>query len=419
MTLRSSSANRDLMRRMNEASVFGIIHDAGPISRAEIARRSGLSPATISGITGALIEEGIVREVSTGISTGGRRPTLLAINRSAAIAIGVKLTAEHVVVAITDLGASLVEQRSAPLGPDLSPASVVGIVGEVIDDLRSVHGDRRTVGLGLGMAGVIEREAGLCRFSPFLPWRDVPIRDLVAERTGLPVIVENDVNALTIAERWFGAGASVPNFLVVTLGRGVGMGIMLQGGLYRGAHNGAGEFGHVTVVENGARCACGKHGCLEAYTSEPALQRTIQEGTGRDVTLDDAVALARNGDEPLAAIFREAGHVLGVALANTINILNPGLVILSGEGSRFLDLMLPALREACERECFDGFFDTVHIVVEPWGDDVWARGAAALALDDFFHPTSPYPSLSLAAGDVLASKRLRMASPDRPDSAEE
>ena len=404
MTLRSSSANRDLMRRMNEASVFGIIHDAGPISRTEIARRSGLSPATITGITGSLIEEGIVMEESTGLSTGGRRPTLLAINRSAGTAIGVKLTTEQVTVALTDLGANLIEQRSAALGDDLSPESVVDVVVAVIDDLRSAHADRRIVGLGIGMAGVIDRDAGTCRFSPFLPWRDVPIRDLVSDRAGLPVIVENDVNALTIAERWFGAGATTSDFIVVTIGRGVGMGIMLRGGLYRGASDGAGEIGHVTIVDHGERCNCGKDGCLEAYVSEPALQRQVARVGGDDLSLDEAIARARAGDERFAAIFHEAGHKLGLGLATAITILNPNLLILSGEGSRFLDLMLPSLRETCARETFDGMFDEVRLVIEPWGDDAWARGAAALVLDDYFHPAGLSPRAA-PSGPAPASPR--------------
>lgn len=399
MTLRSSSANRDLMRRMNEASVFGIIHDAGPISRTDIARLSGLSPATITGITGGLIDEGIVKEESTGASTGGRRPTLLAINRAAAVAIGVKLTAEHAIVALTDLGATLVEQRCAALDADLSPEHVVDVIGGAIDELRASHPDRKVVGLGIGMAGVIDRDAGTCRFTPFLPWRDVPVRDMVTARTGLPVIVENDVNALTIAERWFGAGSTEPDFLVVTIGRGVGMGIMLHGRLYRGARDGAGEFGHVTVVEHGQRCNCGKDGCLEAYVSEPALQRAVTGVAGEGTTLEDAISLARAGDHGFAALFHEAGHLLGMALANVITTLNPGLIILSGEGSRFLDLLLPALRDTCAREAFDGFFDNVRLVVDPWGDDAWARGAAALVLDTYFHPPETHAGLTPRTGE--------------------
>jgi N-acetylglucosamine repressor len=398
MTLRSSSANRDLMRRMNEASVFGIIHDAGPISRTEIARRSGLSLATISGITGALIERGIVREESVGESTGGRRPVLLSIDRSAAVAIGVKLTDTEVIVALTDLGAELIEQQRRPLGTDRSPEAVVASLGAVVDELRAAHPDRPIVGLGLGLAGVIDRDRGVCRFSPFLPWRDVPLRDLIEARTGLAVIVENDVNALTIAERWFGEGASTPTFLVITLGRGVGMGIMLDGKLFRGSRDGAGEIGHITMVEGGERCNCGKRGCLEAYVSESSLERDARVSSAGVTSLEEAIDRARKGDEALSDVFARAGHLLGLALSSAINILNPALVIFGGEGSRCLDLMMPAIRETLSAHCFDSFDKHVRIVVEPWGDDLWARGAAALALDDYFHPTAPRIHLTTPTG---------------------
>ena len=375
---------------MNEALVLGLIHDFGPISRSEIGQTSGLSLATISSITGSLIEQGIVIEESPGASTGGRRPILLAINRAAGLVIGVKLTRDEAIVALTDLGAEIVEQGSSPLGDDLSPESVIATLGALIDDLRSRHADRRFLGLGLGMAGIVDREHGVCRFSPFLLWRDVPVRDLLEARVNMPVIVENDVNALTVAERWFGAGAGSPNFLVVTLGVGVGMGMMLNGELYRGGRDGAGEFGHSTVIENGPRCNCGKLGCVEAYVGEAAMLRAASNAIGEPISLQEAIDRARSRDERIVNVFQSAGHTLGFALASVINVLNPTLVIVGGEGAKFLDLLLPALSDALETHCFDGLFADVELVVEPWEDDAWARGAAGLMLDEFFHPSEDH-----------------------------
>ncbi|MFL5758749.1 MAG: ROK family protein [Thermomicrobiales bacterium] len=386
MARKIRSANRDLMRRMNETLVLGITYDFGPISRSDIAETSGLSLATISSITGALIEEGIVIEQSPGESTGGRRPILLAIDRAAGLIVGAKLTQEHIVVAMTDLGGDVVEQRAMPLGSDLQPESVISALGALVDGLRSAYADRRFLGLGIGMAGIIDRAEGICRYSPFLHWRDVPIRQMLESRIGMPVIVENDVNALTLAERWFGAGAGLLNFLVVTLGAGVGMGMLLNGELYRGGHDGAGEFGHSTVIENGPLCNCGKRGCVEAFVSEPALQRAAVETFGRDIGLEEAIALARAGDDRAMELFRSSGHVLGLALSSVINVLNPTLVIVGGEGTLFLDLLLPSLKEALAAHCFADLFNDIDLVVEPWGDDAWARGAAVLMLDDFFHP---------------------------------
>jgi N-acetylglucosamine repressor len=389
MALRIRSANRDLMRRMNETLVLGLIHDLGPISRSGLGEVSGLSLATISTITGSLIEEGIVIEQGPDESTGGRRPILLAIDRGAGVIIGAKLTQEQIVVALTDLGAEVVEQRASPLGGDLRPESVIETLGQLVDDLRAANATRRFLGLGLGMAGIVDRERGVSRYSPFLHWHDVQIRDLIEARVGMPVIVENDVNAFTLAERWFGAGSQAPNFIVVTLGAGVGMGMMLNGELYRGGHDGAGEFGHSTVIENGPLCNCGKRGCIEAFCSISALQRAAAESLGADVTLDEAIARARSGDLLAGELFQSAGHVLGLGLSSIVNILNPTLIIIGGEATSFLDLLLPAMREALAAHCFADLFNDVELVIEPWGDDAWARGAAVLMLDDFFHPPEP------------------------------
>ena len=386
MTLRLRSANRRLMREINQALVLGLIHDRGPISRTEIAEFAHLAPATVSGITGDLIEQGLVYEHEAGVSTGGRRPILLALNRRAGFVLGAKLTETHLVVALTDLAAEIVDQRQLPLGTDRRPEAVVAALAGLVAELRALQPDRRLSGLGLGMAGAIDRRAGVCRFSPFLRWRNVPLRSMLEARLGLPVVVENDVNTLAMAERWFGAGAGVADFVVVTLGRGVGLGMVVDGRLYRGGRGAGGEFGHVTVEPDGPPCECGKRGCLEALVGELGLRRRLREAVGRDLTLTDGAALARAGDPTARAVFSEAGRTLGLALAGVVNLLNPVRLIVGGEGVETLDLLMESLRAALAEHCFDGLFADLELVVEPWGDDAWARGAAAMMLDQLFHP---------------------------------
>jgi predicted NBD/HSP70 family sugar kinase len=236
------------------------------------------------------------------------------------------------------------------------------------------------------MAGTIDRRAGVCRFSPFLGWRDVPLRDLLEARLELPVAIENDVNTLALAEQWFGAGAGINDFLVVTVGRGVGLGMVLDGRLYRGGRGGGGEFGHLTIAPDGPACACGKRGCLEALVADPALERAAGEALGRSVRLAEAAALARDGDPAARAVFAGAGRTLGLALAHLVNVFNPTLLIVGGEGVQTLDLLLTPLEETLAAHCFDGLFEDLRLVVEPWGDDAWARGAAGMMLDALFHP---------------------------------
>ena len=387
MAQRFRSANRQTMREINQTLVLDALRGAGPISRTAIAEETRLSLATVSGITAELIDRGLVYERESGLSTGGRRPILLALNHGAGHVVGAKLTETRVIAALTDLGGEIVGHLEGPVGDDHTPAGVTAALAAVIDDLRAAHPARRVLGLGMGMAGVIDRRAGICRYSPFFGWRDVPLRRLLETRLGLPVVLENDVNALAVAERWFGSGIGETDFLVITLGRGVGLGIVINGQLYRGGCGGGGEFGHVTVAADGPACDCGKHGCLEALVADPALRRRLSTELGREITIAEGAALARGGDAAALAVFTAVGQTLGLAIAGLINVFNPPLLIVGGEGAIALDLLLPPLRQALEAHCFAGFFADVRLMVEPWGDDAWARGAASLMIEELFRPT--------------------------------
>jgi len=401
MGRRLRSGSRRLIREINQSLVLGIVRDQGPISRTEIAQIAGLSPATITDISGVLIEQGLIYEHEAGVSTGGRRPILLALNRQAGLVLGAKLTDREIVSALIDLDAEIVDRQTATLGGDGSLEHVVAVLAGLVAELRSRHPGRRTFGLGLGLAGVVDRRSGVCRFSPYFRWHDVPLGRLLEERLGLPVVLDNDVNTLTLAEQWFGAGAGVADFLVVTLGRGVGMGMVLDGSLYRGGNGGAGEFGHATMQADGPLCDCGKRGCLEALVSSPALLRRLHTDLGRRLSFEEAVALARTGDPVAAGTFAEVGRTLGLALSHLINIFNPPLLIVGGEGAVAADLFLERLRETLRANCFDGFFAELRLVVEGWGDDAWARGAAGLMIEELFRP-SLYRDETIGASLVAA-----------------
>jgi predicted NBD/HSP70 family sugar kinase len=246
---------------------------------------------------------------------------------------------------------------------------------------------KQLIGLGIGLAGVVDARAGMLRKSPYLPWHDLPLRDLLQSKLRLPVYLDNDVNTLTLAEKWFGAGQGVENFLVVTVGRGVGLGIVMNGQFCRGAHGGAGEFGHTLVDVHGPLCACGKRGCLEAYASDPALMReaAVEGAVGRRVTTpNELVVLSAEGDHGARAILSRAGEVLGRAVADLINLLDPELIILGGEGTRSGEALFGPMRQALGQQVMSGLSNDIQIRVEPWGDDAWARGAASLVLRELF-----------------------------------
>ena len=392
--------NRDLIKEINRNLVLNLIKSRGPISRTDIARLSSLSLATVSGITADFIASGLVHELGEGESTGGRRPVLLRLNYRAGFVVGVKLMEQAITSALTDLDDSVLNHRVTPLttAAGTDPANVLrAIIQAVENTIAEAKVDRpRVLGIGIGMAGVVDGEAGICRYSPFFGWRDVPIAEPVAAHFGLPVCVENDVNTLTIAEQWFGYGHGVDHFVVVTVGRGVGAGIVVNGQFYRGALGGAGELGHITLTTDGPPCGCGKRGCLETLASDPAVVRQARAAIAlgerttlvgiEPLTLEDIVAAAEAGDELARRLLADSGHWLGMGIATLVNILNPQLVIVGCEGVRAGEWRFGPMREAIRQHAFDSLADDLDIVIEPAGDETWARGAACVVLGELFKP---------------------------------
>ncbi|MDY7076178.1 MAG: ROK family transcriptional regulator [Chloroflexota bacterium] len=389
------TANRQLTRAINRSTVLNVVKAEGPVSRTDIVRLSGLSPATVSEITADLITEGLIYEKTAGDSTGGRPPILLALNHEAAYVVGLKLAERQISAAITDIEATILCTLTVPVTGMTAVEQAVAALSEVVEQViaeASVPRERVT-GVGIGLAGIIDAERGICRYSPILGWRDVPLKQLVEGQTGIPVCIDNDVNTLAMAEKWFGAGQGVDDFLVVTVGRGVGLGIVVNGQFYRGTWGGGGEFGHTVMDPNGPLCDCGKHGCLEAHVADPALVRAAREVAARGdldgidpdhLTVEQVTELAQAGKESLQSIFAQAGQILGMGVANLINIFNPALIIVSGEGVRAGDLMFGPMQEAVAQYAFGGLVEDTEIFVQEWGDEAWAWGAASLVLQEIY-----------------------------------
>ncbi|MEV0788028.1 ROK family transcriptional regulator [Kribbella sp. NPDC050459] len=368
--------SKELIREINSSLVLAELR-AGLVSRTDLARRTGLSLPTVSEIVADLIARGVVEERETAVSGGGRKPVLLALKADAGFVIGIKVTETQVIAVRTDLNAGIVDRAVAAVPAD-DVRTVVRVIAQVVRKLRPKDGP--LYGVGVGLAGVIDRASGVVRHATYADWRDVDLAGLLEKRLGLPVVVDNDVNTLVANEQWFGAGRGVADLAVVSIGRGIGLGMVLDGRLYRGAAGGAGEFGHLKVAD-GPDCACGGRGCLEAVIGGPA----ILSRTGR-ATLEDAAAVARSGDPAARAVFDEVGRILGTAVGNLVNLLNPKLIVLAGEGTRAGELILPGFDDALRTAVFDGLQRELEIVVDDWDDEAWARGAAGLFLGELFQP---------------------------------
>jgi len=383
--------NRDLIRAINRSAVLNTIKNFGPISRTDIARRTGLSAATITGITTDLIEDSLVFEKEQGDSSGGRRPILLALNPRGGFVVGLKLTEENVTAALTDLEATVIAKQTI-LIEDMSVDMVINSIVEVVEKLEhqaSIE-QQNLYGVGIGLAGIIDADRGVLRYSPIFGWHDVPLVDLLQSRLKVPVFIDNDVNTFTLTERWFGKGQGVDNFLTVTVGRGIGMGIVVNGQLYQGVKGGAGEFGHTVINPEGQMCDCGKRGCLETYASDPALVRaaktSFENGKMKKAvnSINELQTLAEEGDPGAKNVYAKAGETLGRGIANLINVFNPELIIIGGEGVGAGDLLFKPLCEAVDNYVMPGLADDTEIKIELWNDDAWARGAAGQVLRELF-----------------------------------
>jgi predicted NBD/HSP70 family sugar kinase len=383
--------NRDLIRAMNRSIVLNAIKTHGPIARAKVARQTGLSPATVTGITAELIGENLVFEKDMGDSSGGRRPILLAINPSGGYVIGIKLTETQAIGALTDLEATVIVKRTDNLhGRD--PEVIVKQLSLLVSELLHMAGlpKKKLLGVGVGLAGIVDSEQGMLRQSPFFGWRDLPLGEMLQAQVRVPVYVDNDVNTLTLAEMWFGGGQGIDSFLVVTVGRGVGLGIVVNGQFYHGARGGAGELGHTVIDPEGPTCECGKHGCLEAFVGDPGLVRMATETANRGeihgpiTSMSDLLTKAQAGEAGARTVFAHAGDILGQGIANLLNIFNPQKIIISGEGTRAGDLLFGPMRESIARNVMPGLAEDTSIQIDAWGDDAWARGAASLVLRQLF-----------------------------------
>jgi glucokinase-like ROK family protein len=308
----------------------------------------------------------------------------------------------NITAALTDLEANVIAKDACQLDGD-SLQEVMDCIAKTVTtliDKSKIHEDL-LLGVGIGLAGIIDAESGVLRHSPIFGWRDIPLKSTLQKRLNAPIYVDNDVNTLTITEQWFGAGQGVENFLTVTIGRGVGLGIVIHGKVYHGARGGAGEFGHTAVDPDGALCDCGKRGCLETLIADPWLLRQanesiIQMPNSKEIsTVEELISSANEGDAAAITIFSKAGDALARALANLINVLSPKLIIISGEGVRAGDLLFQPMNASIKKYVMPGLLEDTEVRIDVWDDDAWARGAAGLVLREIFESPIHHKAESL------------------------
>lgn len=366
--------------------VFTTVLSHGPLTRTEIARRTRLSAAAVTKAVRPLMEVGYLVEGADQDAAPalGRPATLVRVDPGRALFIGVKVTGDEIIAVLADLCCRIRVARHVRLA-DREPQAVLAAVTALVHELQ-VEADGfgvRVQGLGIAVSGDVDRADGVVRYSPFLEWRDIPLAELVGTATGLPVTVDNDVRALTVAEQWFGAGVGLSGFALVTVGAGIGCGLVVHGRVVSGAHGVAGEIGHLSIDPLGPLCHCGNHGCVEAIAADPAILRQVRAATGRPVaTAAEALELARRAEPGVREVYARAGAAIGKAIASVVNLLGSQRVVISGEGLAAYDLFAEGIREAFAASAF-GTAAQCDVMTRPLPFDEWARGAAATAIQSF------------------------------------
>ncbi|MEV8511889.1 ROK family transcriptional regulator [Dactylosporangium sp. NPDC051484] len=385
--------------------VLDQIQLADGTSRVEIAELTGLTPQTVSGIVRRLIDEGIVREDGARSSSGGKPRTVLRINADAGRAVGLHFDPVELACVVVDLlGRPLVTKRR-PTPPSIDPAGATAAMAGLVEEVLAQAGVGRDQVLGVGLAtpGPIDQSLGEVISPPQLSdWTRVPLKQMVADATGLPVTLDNDATAAAIGERWAGAGRGVANFAYFFLGTGVGGGLVLGHQVHHGGSMNAAEFGHTSVTQSGPPCYCGNRGCLEGYINPAALvadaHRRLAAGTEsaltrafrKDPSTVDHGALCRAaaaGDELASGVIGRAAEHLATVAVNVVNIVDVELIILGGHGIRHVESQFrQAVLRALGERAIARRIRRVDVALSPLGDDAAVVGGATLVLHSTFSP---------------------------------
>jgi N-acetylglucosamine repressor len=387
-------ANSQQTKLHNRLLILKTIYQHDRISRAHIARETGLTRATVSDAVGELKKDGIIAEVGVGQSKGGKPPILLKFVDDARCLIGIDLAESKFRGAVINLRGEIRHRIDGPFNRR-NGEDVLASVYEIIDQLLPLAASP-ILGIGIGTPGLVDSQQGVVRKAVNLGWDEIRLGDLLAQRYRVPVHIVNDSQAAALAEFTFGANGDEPNLIVIKMSRGIGAGIVLNRQLYCGDRFGAGELGHVVVVDDGEPCRCGHVGCLETLTGSESIVRSAKRLAAADpaspllrfvpspddITIDTVARALAAGDPALAAMIGRAGRFLGIALASLVGILNVNHIVIAGSVARFGQALIePAVREI-KRRSLSPLADETTVGISTLGPDIVVLGAAALLLNN-------------------------------------
>lgn len=359
------------------AHVLRLINQSGPLSRTELVNRLGVSKASISALAADLISRGILKE-GEPVYGAGRPSIRLELSASSAYFVGVSLAAAPFAVRMTDLHGQVV--ASAELESSTSPEELAQAIARTVEGFfaDNAFDVERLAGIGVAIPGLVDASTGTCIRSTLLGWRQVPIGVLIAETSGFPTYVENDANALALGEHLFGSLRGSDASAMITVGDGIGCGLIINGELHRGAHGGAGEIAHGTIDPNGLPCKCGKRGCLDTLASAKSIANFAREaGLPGDLAALDAAA--NDGNRDAVAILHRAGAALGLALSQLMQTLDPERVVVALPEGPLDGPFARVIRQTLEANVMASESRRLDLVVTRLDREAWAGGAASVA----------------------------------------
>jgi glucokinase-like ROK family protein len=392
------TGNAKFISEINKVKVTNLIRDSDGISRAALAKKSGISAPTVSRIVETLIREGLVTETGMGISNGGRRPTLLKFSGVDNFIIGIDLGTTDIFGILTDLDARVIAEVKHPTRVEEGFSRIMERTSDLINELRNHLGERKDKvrGIGMAIAGLINRERDIVEFSPNFKWHNVDVRTALPQASEIPVVLDNVTRVMALGEMWYGAGRNYRNFIMINVGFGIGAGIIVQGTPLYGLKGLAGEFGHIVLEKDSpVQCGCGNFGCLEALSSGSAIAKAAQRelrggavsilsqicgGDPSSLTAEMVVNAAKQGDSLAWTIFDRAAEYLGLGIAGVINLFNPEAVFIGGGVAQAGDILFNRVRKTVNARALSKTASDVTILPASFGPRAAVMGAISLIL---------------------------------------
>ena len=369
-----------ILKNKNALKLLELIKNSNEISRADLAKKTELTPASITKIVQKLINEEIIVELGLGDSTGGRPPKILKLNNKAGNFISIYLASDYIELVLYDLGINKIYEYKHDIW--------IRTKNKIIDDIvvmieRAMEISKvKVLGIGIAVNGLVDSKNGISVYSPHYKWNNVSLVKILEEKFNIKVYIENDVRAMAMSEKSYGIAKKSENFVVINIENGVGSALYLNNQIYRGTHFGAGEFGHIPIEDNEQRCSCGKKGCLETLVSNQSLEDKYYNLTEKNLKAWEIYEEYNNGNKIAIKLVENIAVVLAKGLVPLVNILNPDLIIIVGDINKAQDKLYKIIIKELKNRTFGNLSESLKIVSSSFGKESANKGAVSFLMEN-------------------------------------